>query len=136
MIWTYKGQQDALTEIANKVLFVKLIMADFDETLKTVNGDLTYASFTGSAAQLVSWGAVKSKDCGAVMEMVPQVYTCVGTPLSPETIYGFAIVDGTTGPDTPGTNVEAVHKFESPVLIAADGDSVVVNPVVSLAGCG
>jgi len=120
---------------ANKIA---LIAADFALSEDLVVGDLTLATFTGSAAKAGATGAqLVGVDPATGQQVITikapaggYVWECTADPGSPETIFGLALVDNA------GTTLLGVEKFTTPVVISAAGEQVsagdvqmvVVNP--------
>lgn len=113
---------------ANKIA---LIAAPFAATEDLVIGDLTFATFTGSAPKA---GATGDQQSGIDPPTGDQVITilapaggyrfeCTVAPGAPETIYGWALTDNA------GTTLLAVGTLTSPVAIAAVSDFIDLGAV-------
>ena len=108
---------------ANKVA---LIIAAFALTENLAVGDLTLATFTGSTPKA---GAALTQQVGIDPLTGDQVLTilapaggwrfeCSGAPASPQTVYGFALIDDA------GTGLLGAELLATPVTIRDVGDFV------------
>jgi len=104
-----------------------LVATPFAPSLGTVNGDFTLASFVGYAAVILApqpFVLYRDADAAAFkITMVadgPQGFSEVaGAIVSEEDQYGFVLHDGLT------TSLLASELYESPAIIAQQGDGVV-----------
>lgn len=113
---------------ANKI---KLINAPFVESEGLALGDLSFATFTGSAAKAGASGAQQAGIDPATQEqkitnLAPAGgwrWECTATPGSPEDIYGYALVDD------GNTTLLGTHMFPTAVSIAEEGDYIDLGAV-------
>lgn len=113
---------------ANKIA---LVAAAFTPNENLVAGDLTLATFTGSTPKA---GATGAQQAGIDPPTQQQVITnlapaggwrweCTAAPASPESIFGFALLDSTLA------TLLGVALLPAPVAIAAVGDFVDLGAV-------
>ncbi len=110
---------------------VSLIAAPFTPDENLVLGNLTLATFTGSAAKVAGTGTQGTGVDPATGEQIITIldpaggwrWECTAAPGAPETIYGIALTDNGV------TVLYGVEPFDVPVTIAAVGDQVQVGNV-------
>jgi len=108
---------------ANKIA---LIAAPFTPDQDLTVGDLTLATFTGSAPKAGVAGAQTVGNDPVTQEQMVNIippaggyiFICTVAPASPETIYGFALIDDA------GTGLLAVETLNEPVTISDVNDQV------------
>jgi len=113
---------------ANKVA---LIAAAFTPSENLVIGDLTLASFTGSAPIAGETGAQQSGTDPATQDQVITIlapaggyrFECTASPATPESIYGYCLTNNA------GTVLLAVAMLPTPVVIATSGDFIDLGAV-------
>jgi hypothetical protein len=113
---------------ANKIALVKAAFA-LNENL--VAGDLTLATFTGSTPKAGATGAQQAGQDPVTFEQKITVlapaggyrWECTAAPGTPETIYGYALLDSTLA------TLLGAAVFDTPVPIAAVGDFIDLGAV-------
>lgn len=103
-----------------------LIAADFTPSDTLVLADLTISTLESAGITLSAWEGPVSLPDGSV-GMHHNVSAIAGAAPTEETIYGLAIVDELGDEDIIHT-----EKFDDPVPIAVEGDSVVYELIVPL----
>jgi len=111
-IWTTAG-----------LCVVRLIAAPFTPGENLVTADLTFATFSGSASLVCQNAPQEAGVDPATQEQKVTIiaplggwrWECSATPGSPETVYGYALVDD-------GGVLLGVALLNNPVTIAAIGD--------------
>jgi hypothetical protein len=107
---------------------VHLVAANFTPDPELTIGDLTLATFTGSAAKLAGTGTQQVFSDPVTGYRTIQIlepaggwtWECTATPGAPETIYGVALTDNA------GTDLYSTMLFNSPITISLIGQAVVV----------
>ncbi len=125
---------DTGTLAAATAMHAHLIAAPFDPSIDLDLGDLTFATFTGSAAKALGTGTQPvfvdaSTGLRTIVLKEPAgglVWECTADPVAPETIYGVAVTD------TADAVLHAVLPFVNPVTIDA-ADQAVLSPPLTLA---
>jgi len=113
---------------ANKIA---LIAEAFTPSEDLVIGDLTLATFTGSAPKAGATGAQQAGIDPATHDQVITIlapaggyrFECTVTPTPAETIYGYALTDNA------GAVLLGVQAFATPIVIAEVGDFIDLGAV-------
>ncbi len=113
---------------ANKIA---LIAAAFNLNEALVIGDLTLASFTGSAPKAGTTGAQGVGTDPMTGEQLITIlapaggwrFVCTVAPGAPQTIYGFCLTDNA------GATLLAAEQLPSPITIASVGDEIDLGAV-------